>query len=163
MSKSLTCNRPSRLLGIVTHFVTVPGLLRACSSASRAPLVFFSFLTRASTAFSAHFSSSSPCFHPRSRLTAGEVKLNRELRLDILSDCISGDYFTPSSLVCWIFCSVKMLFLIVVTQCPVLARRVGVTNQRENHRNTEMDSRKRSGHTLNRVPGAGGAQGNDAW
>ena len=42
---------------------------------------FLSFFTRASTAFSAHFSSSSPCFHPRSFLTAGEVNEKRELRL----------------------------------------------------------------------------------
>jgi len=46
-----------------------------------APLVFLSFLTRASTAFSAHFSSSSPCFHPSSRFTAGEAKENNDPRL----------------------------------------------------------------------------------
>ena len=64
---------------MVTHLVTCPGLLRAVSSASIAPLVFFSFLTRASTAFSAHFSSSSPCFQPSRRFTAGEVKEKSEL------------------------------------------------------------------------------------
>merc|ERR1711936_807017 len=58
-----------------------PGQLRACSRASIAPFDFLSFFTRASTAFSAHFSSSSPCFHPRSFLTAGEVNEKRELRL----------------------------------------------------------------------------------
>lgn len=46
-------------------------------------LFFFNFLTRASTAFSAHFSSSSPCFQPSSFLTAGEVNENREFKLDI--------------------------------------------------------------------------------
>ena len=76
---------------MVTHLVTVPGLLRACSNASSAPLVFFSFLTRASTAFSAHFSSSSPCFHPRSRFTAGDVKLNSEFKpVDILTSLVQS-------------------------------------------------------------------------
>ena len=49
----------------------------------RETLFFFNFLTRASTAFSAHFSSSSPCFQPSSFLTAGEVKENKELSPDI--------------------------------------------------------------------------------
>merc|ERR1719275_21159 len=66
---------------MVTHLLGWPGQLRACSSVSKAPLFFFNFFTRASTAFSAHFSSSSPCFHPRSFLTAGEVNEKRELRL----------------------------------------------------------------------------------
>ena len=48
---------------------------------------FLSFFTRASTAFSAHFSSSSPCFHPRSFLTAGEVNEKRELRLVMVLPC----------------------------------------------------------------------------
>lgn len=75
--KTRTCNRPSRLLGMVTHLLGCPGQLRAFSSSSMAPLVFFSFLTSASTAFSAHFSSSSPCFHPNSFFTAGLVNENR--------------------------------------------------------------------------------------
>lgn len=49
-----------------------------------APRFFFSFFTRLSTAFSAHFSSSSPCFQPRSFLTAGLVKENRLFRLDMV-------------------------------------------------------------------------------
>ena len=49
------------------------------SRASRAPFFFLSFLTRASTAFSAHFSSSSPCFQPNKRFTYGDVKLHMEL------------------------------------------------------------------------------------
>lgn len=72
-----TCNRPSRLLGMVTHLLGCPGQLSAFSNSSMAPLVFFSFLTSASTAFSAHFSSSSPCFQPNSFLTAGLVNENR--------------------------------------------------------------------------------------
>lgn len=60
-----------------THSLGCPGLLRAFSRSSMAPFFFFSFLTRASTAFSAHFSSSSPCFHPSRRFTAGLVKENR--------------------------------------------------------------------------------------
>ena len=55
-----TWSRPSRLLGIVTHFESCPGQLRARSRSSIAPFCFFSFFTSASTAFSAHFSSSSP-------------------------------------------------------------------------------------------------------
>lgn len=56
-----------------------PGQLRALSSSSIAPFFFFSFLTRESTAFSAHFSSSSPCFQPSRRFTAGLVKENRDV------------------------------------------------------------------------------------
>ena len=66
---------------MVTHLLGWPGQDSAASRVSSAPLFFLSFLTRASTAFSAHFSSSSPCFQPSSFLTAGEVKENRELRL----------------------------------------------------------------------------------
>jgi hypothetical protein len=80
-SLSLTWRRPSRLRGMVTHLLGWPGQLSACSSDSMAPLVFFNFFTRASTAFSAHFSSSSPCFQPSRRFTAGLVKEKRELRL----------------------------------------------------------------------------------
>jgi len=78
-----TWRRPSSDLGIVTHLLDWPGLLRAFSRSSKAPLFFFSFFTNESTAFSAHFSSSSPCFQPRSLLTAGLVKENRLFRLDI--------------------------------------------------------------------------------
>jgi hypothetical protein len=39
----------------------------------------------ATLAFSAHFSSSSPCFQPSSRFTAGLVNENREFRVVILS------------------------------------------------------------------------------
>lgn len=56
----------------------MPGLDRIFSSASNAPFFFFNFFTRLSTAFSAHFSSSSPCFHPSKRFTAGEVKENND-------------------------------------------------------------------------------------
>ncbi len=38
----------------------------------------------ATLAFSAHFSSSSPCFQPSSRFTAGLVNENREFRVVIL-------------------------------------------------------------------------------
>ncbi|TNN63506.1 hypothetical protein EYF80_026248 [Liparis tanakae] len=37
------------------------------------------FFTRESTAFSAHFSSSSPCFQPSRRFTAGLVKEKRDV------------------------------------------------------------------------------------
>ena len=56
----ITCNLPSNDLGIVTHLLGCPGQLRACSSASIDPFFFFNFFTSESTAFSAHFSSSSP-------------------------------------------------------------------------------------------------------
>lgn len=55
-----TWSLPSKDLKIVTHLLCSSGLLRALSKSSMAPLFFFSFLTKASTAFSAHFSSSSP-------------------------------------------------------------------------------------------------------
>lgn len=67
----------------MTHFDGVPGHERALSNSSTAPFRFLSFLTKLSTAFSAHFSSSSPCFQPSSFLTAGLVNENRLLRLDI--------------------------------------------------------------------------------
>ena len=60
---------------MVTHLVGLPGLESAVSKDSIAPLVFFSFFTIASTAFSAHFSSSSPCFHP-SRRGEGEERVD---------------------------------------------------------------------------------------
>lgn len=53
-----------------------------------APFFFFNFFTRESTAFSAHFSSSSPCFQPSSLFTAGLVKEKREL-MGVL-ECIRG-------------------------------------------------------------------------
>ncbi|KAL0615290.1 hypothetical protein AAY473_015744 [Plecturocebus cupreus] len=53
-----------------------------------APFFFFSFFTSESTAFSAHFSSSSPCFQPSSRFTAGLVKEKRELMGVV--ECIRG-------------------------------------------------------------------------
>ena len=77
----LTWSRPSSERGIVTHSVFGLCIDNAFSRASSAPFFFFNFLTRASTAFSAHFSSSSPCFHPRSRFTYGEVRLQIELIL----------------------------------------------------------------------------------
>ena len=64
----------------------LPGLESAVSKDSIAPFVFFSFFTNASTAFSAHFSSSSPCFHPSRRLTAGDVKEKSELMLPVTLD-----------------------------------------------------------------------------
>ena len=78
-----TCNRPSKLLGIVTQFERSPGQLRAFSRSCKAWGFFFSFFTNTSTAFSAHFSSSSPCFQPRSFLTSGFVTANSEERPDI--------------------------------------------------------------------------------
>lgn len=72
-----TCKRPSSDLGRVTHRLGMPGLLSAFSNSSSTPGFFFSFLTRESTARSAHFSSSSPCFQPSNRLTAGLVNENR--------------------------------------------------------------------------------------
>lgn len=83
-----TCSRPSKDRGMVTHFDGWPGQLSALSSSSTAPFFFFSFLTSESTAFSAHFSSSSPCFHPSNFLTAGDVKLKSELR--VLISCFTG-------------------------------------------------------------------------
>lgn len=74
-----TCSRPSKERGIVTHLLGWPGQLRALSSSSMAPFFFFNFFTKESTAFSAHFSSSSPCFQPSSLFTAGLVKENKEL------------------------------------------------------------------------------------
>jgi len=68
---------------MVTHFEGWPGQESARSSSSMAPLRFFSFFTRLSTAFSAHFSSSSPCFQPSSFLTAGDVKENSEPSVDM--------------------------------------------------------------------------------
>lgn len=68
----------------MTHSDGWPGLARAFSNDSMAPRFFFSFFTRLSTAFSAHFSSSSPCFQPRSFFTAGLVKENRLFRLDMV-------------------------------------------------------------------------------
>ena len=41
--------------------------------------------------FSAHFSSSSPCFHPRRRFTAGEVKEKRELMPPVTPDIVSAE------------------------------------------------------------------------
>lgn len=61
----------------MTQLLGWPGQLNAFSSSSIAPFFFFSFFTSASTAFSAHFSSSSPCFHPNSLFTAGLVKENK--------------------------------------------------------------------------------------
>jgi hypothetical protein len=55
-----TWSLPSKDLRIVTHLLCWSGQLRALSKSSMAPLFFFNFLTKASTAFSAHFSSSSP-------------------------------------------------------------------------------------------------------
>ncbi|KAG9351786.1 hypothetical protein JZ751_023037 [Albula glossodonta] len=65
---------------------TRDGQLKARSSSSIAPFFFFSFFTRESTAFSAHFSSSSPCFQPSSLFTAGLVKEKREV-MDVV-ECI---------------------------------------------------------------------------
>lgn len=86
VSQMYTCSRPSRLLGMVTHLLGCPGQLSAFSNSSMAPLDFLSFLTSASTAFSAHFSSSSPCFQPNSFLTAGLVNENRLLIDEIVDD-----------------------------------------------------------------------------
>lgn len=71
---------------MVTHLLGCPGQLSAFSNSSIAPLVFFSFLTSASTAFSAHFSSSSPCFQPNSFLTAGLVNENKLFIDEIVDD-----------------------------------------------------------------------------
>jgi hypothetical protein len=61
----------------------VPGQDKARSKSSIAPFLFFSFFTRLSTAFSAHFSSSSPCFHPSNFFTAGLVNEKRLFRVEI--------------------------------------------------------------------------------
>lgn len=95
-----TCNLPSKLLGIVTHLLGVPGQERALSSSSMAPFFFLSFFTRASTALSAHFSSSSPCFQPSSFFTAGLVKEKRLLRVEmgpLLEDSASSVSITSQS------------------------------------------------------------------
>ena len=73
-----TWSLPSKLLAIVTHFAGWLGLDSAFSNSSIAPFFFFNFFTRDSIAFSAHFSSSSPCFHPKRRLTAGEANANKD-------------------------------------------------------------------------------------
>lgn len=83
ISVRFTCNLPSKLLGIVTHLLGCPGQLSAFSNSSIAPFFFFNFLTNESTAFSAHFSSSSPCFQPSSFFTAGLVNENRLFSADI--------------------------------------------------------------------------------
>ena len=87
-----TCKRPSRLLGMVIQLVLVPGLDKAFSNSSNAPFFFLSFLTKDSIAFSAHFSSSSPCFHSSNLFTAGEeLKVGSKLAilvLDWVSLCI---------------------------------------------------------------------------
>jgi len=102
---NLTCKRPSRDLRSVTHRLGMPGLLSAFSSSSSAPGFFFSFLTSDSTARSAHFSSSSPCFQPRSRFTAGLVNANKLLRLltdDDMINCqmlvLQHNFTTPPEL-----------------------------------------------------------------
>jgi len=87
-ARSLTCKRPSSDLASVTHRLGMPGLLSAFSNSSRAPGFFFSFLTNDSTARSAHFSSSSPCFQPSSRFTAGLVNANK-----LLSPLTGDDMF----------------------------------------------------------------------
>lgn len=94
-----TCSRPSRDLGIVTHLLGCPGQLRALSSSSMAPFFFFNFFTKESTAFSAHFSSSSPCFQPSSLFTAGLVKEKREL-MGVL-ECIRGELQVSSAKRTW--------------------------------------------------------------
>jgi hypothetical protein len=81
--------------------LSFPGELRAFSRFSRAPFCFLIFLTSWLTAFSDHFSSSSPCFHPSNRFTAGELKENREVRLemgddDILEHPIKSQYLKGS-------------------------------------------------------------------
>ena len=73
-----TWRRPSELRVIVTHFDGWPGFDSALSSSLRAPFFFFSFFTKVSIAFSAHFSSSSPCFQPSSLFTAGVVNEKSE-------------------------------------------------------------------------------------
>lgn len=71
---------------MVTHLLGWPGQLSAFSSSSIAPFFFFNFFTNESTAFSAHFSSSSPCFQPSSRFTAGLVNENSDV-MDVV-ECI---------------------------------------------------------------------------
>lgn len=111
-----TCRRPSNDRGIVTHFDGTPGMDRARSRSSMAPLRFFSFFTRLSMAFSAHFSSSSPCFQPSSFFTAGLVNENRLFSLDIaVGDCISMSSVS-------IVASVLTIFVVsspVEFACPV--------------------------------------------
>ena len=72
-----TCSRPSKLLGMVTQFSWLPGNFNWRSKVSKAFFCFFNFFTNASTAFSAHLSSSSPCFQFKSFLTCGEFTLRR--------------------------------------------------------------------------------------
>lgn len=79
---------------MVTHLLGWPGQLSARSSSSMAPFFFFNFFTKESTAFSAHFSSSSPCFQPSSLFTAGLVKEKREL-MGVLG-CIGGRARAPA-------------------------------------------------------------------
>lgn len=69
--KIFTCNRPSKDLGIVIHFEFSLWDDRARSKSSITPFLFFNFFTKLSIAFSAHLSSSSPCFQPSSFFTAG--------------------------------------------------------------------------------------------
>lgn len=69
----------STLCQLYWYLLGWPGQLRALSNSSIAPFFFFNFFTNESTAFSAHFSSSSPCFQPSRRFTAGLVKENRDV------------------------------------------------------------------------------------
>ena len=51
----------------MTQLDGAPGCDKANSKSSMAPLLFLSRFTRDSIAFSAHFSSSSPCFQPKTK------------------------------------------------------------------------------------------------
>ena len=83
-----TCSLPSRLLGMVTQREGLLGWESAASRFCMACLSFLSFFTSASTAFSAHFSSSSPCFQFRSFFTAG---LERDIsELNVEEDILDG-------------------------------------------------------------------------
>lgn len=119
-----TWSRPSSDLGMVTHLLGCPGQLRAFSRSSMAPFFFFSFFTSASTAFSAHFSSSSPCFQPSRRLTAGLVK---EKRLDMevilkefICDRWSVQLFRSFYVTWWVFPNSNEIIQVCVWQITQL-------------------------------------------
>ena len=88
--------RPSVPRGSVTHCEGWSGFESAFSSSSKAPFFFLSFLDKYAMAISAHFSSSSPCFHPRSLFTAGWVNENKEDMLAIFERCKQ----LPNEIVC---------------------------------------------------------------
>lgn len=95
-----TCNRPSKDLGIVIQFEFSLCDESARSKSSITPFRFFNFFTKLSTAFSAHLSSSSPCFHPNSFFTAG-LFIAKKFCID---DSFEVDGFSSKSVNILLYC-----------------------------------------------------------